>query len=52
MWFAYFIAAKSQSVVFVDVQNALLAENSLSTMIDALNWAEPARPEVFFAPFR
>ena len=52
MWFAYFVAAQSQSVVFVDLQNSLLRENSLRAMIDALDWAEPARPEVFFAPFR
>jgi hypothetical protein len=52
MWFAYFVAAQSQSVIFVDIQNTLLHENSLPAMIEALGWAEPARPEVFFAPYR
>jgi hypothetical protein len=51
MWFAYFVAAQSESVVFVDIQNTLLGI-SLPALLEALEWAEPARPEVFFAPYR
>jgi hypothetical protein len=52
MWFAYIVVKVSSSVIFVGLQNSILRRDSLESMVQTLNWTEPARPEVFYAPFK
>ena len=49
MWFGWIVLA--QQVFIVDLQNGVLT-NSLEESIQALEWQEPPRTEIFYAVYR
>jgi hypothetical protein len=53
VWVAFFVAAESRDVVFLDLQNSAVWTRSLeSYVIETLEWDVKPSKDVFYAPFK
>jgi hypothetical protein len=49
MWFGWMVCGEHFFVL--DLQNSRIT-STLDASIHGLSWSQPARPEVFYAPFK